>query len=86
MEVRCHREIVELHQFFQDWLGGHVQPTADNFARLVAVLSEDFIIIDPHGKLIEGKPLRDMLRAGHGSRQDFKIWIQLLPKMSDPAM
>lgn len=76
MENRCQKEIVELHQFFQDWFNGHRQPTEENFARVADVLNDEFIYIDPGGRLTEYAALMGRLRRAANTRRNFKIWIE----------
>ena len=73
---KCEKEVIELHQFFQDWFNGELQPTDKDYARFVNVLSEDFIIIDPNGNVTQREPLLVGLRNAHNSRSEFKIWIE----------
>lgn len=76
IENRCENEVIELHQFFQDWFNGELQPTAENYARFADVLSADFIIVGPDGNITEREPLIAGLRSAHNSQSDFKIWIE----------
>ena len=76
METRCRNEINELHQFFQDWFTGELSATDENFERVIGVLHENFTIISPDGSLMKRVPLLALLREGHGTRQDFRIWIE----------
>jgi hypothetical protein len=76
MKDRCQKEIVELHQFFQDWFTRALPASDESFARVAGVLSEDFVLIGPDGTLTEQAPLREGLRAGYGSRPHFRIWIE----------
>jgi len=76
IEKRCEAEVIELHQFFQDWFNGEIEPTNENYARLVDVLSADFILIDPGGNITGGESLLARLRNAHNSRRDFKIWVE----------
>lgn len=76
IEQRCKTEIIELHNFFQAWFTGELPRTDESFARFAAVLSPQFVIIFPDGKLIEGASLLAGLRQAHNSRSDFRIWIK----------
>ena len=70
-----HAEIVELHDFFQEWLDGTLPATDEAYARLVDTQVPEFVIITPGGELIPGPTLLAQLRAAHGSRPGWRIWI-----------
>ena len=76
MEERCRQEVIELHQFFQDWFNGNLATTKAYFARLTDVLGAEFVIVGPDGRLTERATLITGLRQAYGSRNDFKIWIE----------
>lgn len=71
-----HREIVELHDFFQEWLGGALPATDAAYARLVDTQAPEFTIVTPGGELIEGPRLLAQLRAAHASRPGWRMWIE----------
>jgi hypothetical protein len=76
MKARCEKEIVDLHQFFQDWFTGTLPATEENFERVVGVLNDDFVLIGPDGKLTELRPLLEWLRHGHGARPVMRLWVK----------
>ena len=69
-------EIVQLHQFFQDWHNGNLAFTEENFSRLSNVLAEQFGMVAPDGQMIERQPLLEGLHQAHSSRQGMRIWIE----------
>lgn len=71
-----HAEIVELHDFFQGWLGGTLPATDEVYARLGATQAPEFAIVTPGGELIPGPRLLAQLRAAHGSRPGWRMWIE----------
>lgn len=71
-----HTEIVELHAFFEGWLGGTLPPTDAVYARLAETMAPEFALVTPGGKLVPRKQLLAQLRAAHGSRPGWRIWIQ----------
>jgi hypothetical protein len=71
-----HAEIVELHGFFQGWLGGTLPPTDAAFARLADATDSEFILITPAGEVIRRQLLLSQLRAAHASRPDWRMWIE----------
>ena len=76
MITRIENEIVELHQFFQDWYNNILPPTDENFARCINVLHPSFRIILPSGDQILYQTLLEILRNAHGSRRNMRIWIK----------
>ena len=82
MEQRLSAEIVELHQFFQDWFNGVLPPTDETFERFSSVMADDFVIISPGGELTELDQLLHRLRDAHGIWRELSrpgsIWIENL--------
>ena len=78
MEAACKHEIVELHQFFQDWFRGELAETEAQFARFARVMAPDFSIISPTGSLNHREAILQMVRHGYGGWQDRngRIWIE----------
>ena len=60
------REIIELHQFFDDWFVGRIEQTDEVFDRFAGVMAPDFTIVSPDGHLTERAPLVDRLWGAHG--------------------
>ena len=86
MITRIENEIIELHQFFQDWYNKCLSPTDKNFARCVNVLHPNFRIILPRGDQIQYHTLLEILRNAHGSHTNMHIWIkriQVLHQIGD---
>ena len=82
MEQRCNDEVVQLHQFFQDWFNGVLPPTDVAFGRFSSVMAEGFVIISPNGELTERDELLERLQAAHGIWREMsrpgRIWIENL--------
>ena len=76
MDVRCCDEVVQLHEFFEGWLGGGLANTEANFERLTAVMSPDFRIISPEGTVTDYESLLAGLRQGHNARPGFRLWVK----------
>lgn len=70
MEAVCEREIVELHQFFEDWFCARLGDDDRAFARFEAVMAADFEIVNPEGRTTPRDVLVPGLRAGHGRWRD----------------
>ncbi|WP_420631245.1 hypothetical protein [Candidatus Leptofilum sp.] len=76
--MNCEKEIVELHQFFQDWFNGEISEEDNVFARFSKVMADGFYIVPPSGRLSLRTPLVTNLRQLYGNSQanPGKIWIQ----------
>lgn len=72
----CRAEVVALHEFFTDWFCGRLPATDDAFARCERALGSGFQLISPRGVVDERAPLLEGIRAAHGRRRDFRIWIE----------
>jgi len=82
MEQRCSHEVVQLHQFFEDWFNGVLPPTDEAFDRFSSVMGESFVIISPSGELTEREELLERLQSAHGIWRGMsrpgRIWIENL--------
>jgi hypothetical protein len=59
-------EVMELHQFFEDWFQGRTPDTDAAFARLPVALAPEFEMRVPSGHLRKRETLLSQLRAMHG--------------------
>ena len=75
---RCRVEIVELHEFFTDWLSGSLDNSAVDFSRFTAATHPQFTMVIPSGQLLDKAGVTEGLRSAHGSRmrRDFRIEIR----------
>lgn len=69
-------EIVELHQFFQDWYIGKLERSKENFDRLENALADGFRIVTPNAQIIERQPLIDGIENAHNTQVAMRIWIE----------
>ena len=69
-------EIVELHEFFEGWLGGTLPGSDDAFERFERAIGDTFTFIGPDGTFLERAELVSFLRAAHGSRPGLRIRIK----------
>ena len=76
METNCRDEVVDLHQFFEDWLGGKLAKTEENYERLRSVMNPDFRIISPEGHMTNCESLLAGLWQAHNSRPGFRLWVK----------
>lgn len=78
MEQDLSREIVELHQFFEDWFNAAIPESDDSFSRLERALGPEFELIGPEGRVHRRGSLMAGLRSAHGKWADTPghIWIE----------
>ena len=76
MITRIENEIVQLHQFFQDWYNNELSFTEENFSHCSNVLAPGFSIVFPSGEKIERESLLKGLWQAHNSRKGMRIWIK----------
>ena len=66
MEERCRREIVDLHQFFEDWFNGKIAPDSDAAGRLDEALAPKFEMVAPEGRVVSREEVVHSVRDAHG--------------------
>ena len=80
LEKGSHDEVIDLHQFLEDWFNGVLPPTNQAFDRFDSVMAERFLLISPNGVRSERGELVDRLRDAHGiwrqNAQPGRIWIE----------
>ena len=88
MEQACRDEVVELHQFFEDWFTGRLADTDQAFERCEQALAKSFVLISPRGVTDTCAQLLPSIRAAHGRRPEMRIWIEDLAcrQLSDTMM
>lgn len=69
------KEIIELHQFFQDWFQGKLPQTHKAFQRFSHVLHSAFTIIPPSGALVHRDVILDGLYKGYAQNSEIEIWV-----------
>lgn len=76
--VNC--EIIELHEFFQQWYRGELPNTDEAFERFSRVMALDFQIILPDARVLDRDAILGHVRRGHGENReaagDFTIEIR----------
>ena len=75
MITRIEIEIVELHQFFEDWYNHQMIASDKNFARCADALASNFSTIFPNRERVLRQPLLDKIRKAHHSHTSMRIWI-----------
>jgi hypothetical protein len=63
---RAWQEVVELHDFFGEWLRGDAP--AGDFSRAEGAIGKDFRMISPDGKIDESAAVLAWIKGAHGSR------------------
>lgn len=75
MDPIYEKEIVELHDFFQDWFNAVLPQTQEAFNRMDHVIDRRFAIVMPAGSRVEREVLLSRLFGAHGARSGIRIWI-----------
>jgi hypothetical protein len=73
---RCNREIVELHQFFENWLSGKLAKHELAFARFTTAIAPSMTLITTEGKILGYEQLVDWIDSAHGSEPGFALWVE----------
>jgi hypothetical protein len=68
------QEVIDLHTFFEAWLGGALPATDAAFARYATVTAPDFTLIGPDGAMLSAAAVADWIRRSHGTRPGFRLW------------
>ena len=75
IDSHCRKEVVELHEFFQQWFAGVLPLTDEAFDRFASVMADEFLIVSPTGRIMQRDAILESVRAAYGSGS-IKIWIQ----------
>jgi hypothetical protein len=78
MHASIEKEIIELHQFFQDWFNAKLPRTEAAFSRFDSVMAPGFQIITPEGRMVEKDDLNNRLEKAHGAFAEtgIRIWVE----------
>lgn len=86
---RCGKEIVELHQFFEEWFNGRIGQDEHSFARFASVLAPSFCMVTPGGVMIAQAEILRRVYAGwassRGDESPMRIWIENARVIEDSA-
>jgi hypothetical protein len=74
MESNYAVEIIELHQFFQEYFT-EILP-AKAISRFDQTLGAGFTLIESSGKIMDYDTIKQGIRQLHGQRQGLRIWIE----------
>ena len=72
------QEVIDLHQFFEDWFQGKLPNTEEAFARCPSTMSPDFTIVSPDGIVTPKDKLLIGIKAMHGKVPAFRLWVENL--------
>jgi hypothetical protein len=76
MTHKYEQEVIDLHQYFEDWFTGKLEKIEANAARLATVMAQNFHIIASDGRMTARDALLSGLFNAHATRPDFRIWIE----------
>lgn len=74
--ARCRREIVELHQFFEEWLSGKLPMDKRTFSRFTDATAPSMMMVSTEGGLLGYDQLVDWIYNAHGSEPGFALWVE----------
>ena len=66
----CKQEIIELHEFFEDWFTATIKETDENFSRFEKVLDDKFILITPSGEKLSREEILTFVEKAYGLRRE----------------
>lgn len=73
----CQREVLGLHQFFEDWFAGRLDAGPSSFARCSSVLAPEFTLINPDGERTDCADLLERLEGAHGHASQTYFHIRI---------
>ncbi len=73
---RAIREVVDLHQFFEDWFTGRLPQTEEAFQRFPLVTAPEFALIGPDGAARTRAQVLEWVWSIHGARPTTRMWIE----------
>lgn len=73
---RCSREIVELHQFFEAWLGGRLPKNKKSFSRFTDATAPSMMLVSTGGTLLSYDQLVAWIYDADGSEPGFRLWVE----------
>lgn len=78
MVEQVEKEIVELHDFFQEWFHGQLPNTDEAFARFSGVMADELTFVSTGGQIVALTDLNAGIKANHGvwTGKSGKIWIR----------
>ncbi len=74
----CRREIVELHQFFEDWISGKLPKDKKTFTRFIDATAPGMMLVSTDGQVLDYDQLVDWIYNAHGSEPEFALWVEVI--------
>lgn len=68
------REVIDLHDFFEAWLGGALPENDAEFSRFTAATAPDFTLISTEGEEMAYDAVSTWIRQAHHTRPGFRLW------------
>ena len=73
------KEIVEIHQYFEDWYNGSSAEDYDEFDLNVSNrFCDNFKIVMPDGTLYQKNEILKVIKDGYGTGDNFQIEIKMI--------
>lgn len=73
---RAIHEVVDLHQFFEDWFTGRLPQDEEAFQRFRSVTAPSFTLIGPDGAARSRADVLQWVWSIHGTRPDARLWVE----------
>lgn len=70
------KEIIRLHDFFEEWMTGTIEQSDKNFSRFSDSMGDSFYIVAPSGQLTQREGLIKGLYSTYNQRSNMRIWIE----------
>ena len=83
LEERCRREVVELHQFLEDWSNAALPPTEEAYLRFAEVIAPSFLLIDPDGSSVTSGEVLEAIRNAHGRWSEAPSHLVSSPRLNE---
>ncbi len=77
MEKNVLKEVVELHQFFENWFTARLDNTEENLNRFEHVTSDEFTVIPPNGATSDKASLIKDLQSAYGFQGQHPYRIEI---------
>lgn len=68
------QEVIDLHTFFEAWLGGALPENDAAFARFTGATDPGFTLISPDGAVMAADAVTGWIRQSHNTRPGFRLW------------
>lgn len=68
------QEVIDLHIFFEAWLGGALPETDAEFDRFTTATAPGFTLISPDGAEMDYTTVSTWIRRSYATRRGFRLW------------